>query len=281
MENNFPKTIDINPTSKCNLNCEFCWGPNETVGNELTLNQWIKIIDYFVNNGTESIILTGGEPLLYKNIIELIDYIKNKGVRVTLSTNALLLDLFKDALLLIDDIGIPIDGSNACRNSRMRSNSLSHFGKVLESLNYIKSINKNLYVTIRTVLSKENFADLFNIAYLLDKNKFKFDRWKIYQFSPFGRGSINENKYHISSEQFLKLTRTIEKRFPNIKIETSLQEDGVGRYVFINPQGAIYGVSNLSGKYTNCSNFFELNDDELKIAIKKVFFNNKNSLHGK
>jgi MoaA/NifB/PqqE/SkfB family radical SAM enzyme len=191
------------------------------------------------------------------------------------------LDLFKDILLLIDDIGVPIDGSNAHRNSHMRSNSLKHFDKVLESLNYIKSINKNLYVTVRTVLSKENFADFDNIACLLDKNKSKFDRWKIYQFSPFGRGFINKNKFNISSEQFIKLTSNIKKRYPNINIEASLQEDGVGRYVFINPQGDIYGVSNPGGGYTNCSNFFRLNDDELKIEIKKVFFSNKNSLHGK
>ena len=96
MENDFPKTIDINPTAKCNLNCEFCWGPNETTGNELLLNQWIEIIDYFVSKGTQSIILTGGEPLLYESIIELINYIKNRGVRIILSTNTLLLDLFKD-----------------------------------------------------------------------------------------------------------------------------------------------------------------------------------------
>lgn len=281
MKNYFPKTIDINPTARCNLNCEFCWGPNSTAGDELLLNQWIKIIDCFIGKGTQSIVLTGGEPLLYKNIIELINYIKSKGARITLSTNTLHLNLFKDILLIIDDIGIPLDGSNAHQNSRMRFGSLKHFNKVLESLNYIKSINKSLYVTVRTVLSKENFTDLDNIACLLNKNKSKFDRWKIYQFSPFGRGFINKDKFEISSRQFIKLTRNVKKRYPAINIEASLQKDGVGRYVFINPQGDIYGVKNDDGGYTNCSNFFRLKNDELETEIKKVFFINRNSLHGK
>jgi MoaA/NifB/PqqE/SkfB family radical SAM enzyme len=282
MKNNFPKTIDINPTAKCNLKCEFCWGPNVSIGDELSLKQWIEIIDYFADRGTKSVILTGGEPLMYKHIVALIDYLESKKLRITLSTNSILLGLFKkDILPKIDDIGIPLDGSDSLRNSRMRFGELCHFNKVLESLNYIKNENKNLSVTVRTVLSKRNLDDLSSIGKILEKNKSKFDRWKIYQFSPFGRGFENKDKFFISNNNFLKLARDIKKLYPALSIETSLWKDGIGRYLFINPQGDIYGVSDFSGKYNNCSNFFKLKKDALETEIKKIFFYKNNNKHGK
>lgn len=277
----FPLTIDINPTAKCNMSCRFCWGPNSSGKTELNLKQWFKIINFFAENGTKSVVFTGGEPLLYKNIIQLMRYAKNKNLKITLSTNTLLLkDLKNDLLKYVDDIGVPLDGCDVNSNINMRKGDPRQFISIINSLDYIKKTNKNIFLTVRTVLSKKNFKDIEKIGKILQEKYTNFDRWKIYQFSPFGRGHKNKKEFFISSEKFLKKVEKLKIRFKNIDIDTSLQKDGVGKYIFINPQGDIYGVKNLDGDYKNGVNFFSSTESEIKNSISTLFLVEKNNKHG-
>lgn len=281
MKSIFPTTIDINPTANCNMHCKFCWGPNSSGKAELDLSQWCKIIDFFADNGTKSIVFTGGEPLMYKDIIHLIKYAKNKNLRTTLSTNTLLLKSLKNNLLkYVDDIGVPLDGYNMMTNCNMREGVTTHFSSVISSLDYIKKSNKNIFLTVRTVLSKKNFKDIEKIGELLKVKHQKFDRWKIYQFAPFGKGRENKKYFFISYEKFLNIIKKLKFKFKNIDIQASSQRDGIGKYVFINPQGDIYGIKNLTGMYKNGVNFFDSTELEIKNSITGLFVSKKNTKHG-
>ena len=247
----------------------------------MNLNQWCKIIDFFAINGTKSIVVTGGEPLLFKDIMVLIKYAKDKNLKVTLSTNTLLLKSLKCHLLKhVDDIGIPLDGYDIVSNLCMRQGNLTHFSSVIDSLNYIKKTNKNNFLTVRTVLSKKNFKDIEKIGEVLESRCGEFDRWKIYQFAPFGRGGRNKKEFFISSNKFLKRIEELKIRFKNIDIQASLCKDGIGRYLFINPQGDIYGVKNSKGIYNNGVNFFNSTELEIKNSIIDLFELSKNIKHG-
>lgn len=281
MKNMFPATIDINPTASCNMNCRFCWGPNSSGRLELNLNQWCEIIDFFAAHGTKSIVFTGGEPLIFKDIIYLVKYAKNKKLRTTLSTNTLLLKSLKNNLLkYVDDIGVPLDGYDMVSNSIMRQGNSMHFSSVIDSLDYIKNNNKNIFLTVRTVLSKKNFKDIEKIGEILESKYQKFDRWKIYQFAPFGRGYKNKKEFFISSDKFLEKVKKLKIRFKSINIQVSLQEDGIGKYLFINPQGDIYGVKSSEGAYSNGVNFFNSTELEIQNSINNVFVPRKNVKHG-
>jgi len=281
MKEIFPTTIDIKPTASCNMSCRFCYSPDYLGNLELNFNQWCKIIDFFATNGTKSIIVTGGEPLLFKDIIPLIKYIKDKNLRVTLSTNTLLLKRFKNNLLkYVDDIGIPLDGYDMMSNFYMRQGSLTHFASVIDSLNYIKKNNNNIFITVRTVLSKKNFQDIEKIGEVLESRLKEFDRWKIYQFVPLGKGKKNKKEFFISSDKFLKKIEELKIRFKNINIEASLYKDGIGKYLFINPQGNIYGVKNSKEVYSYGVNFFESTEAEVKNSIMDLVVLRKNIQHG-
>src|SRR2546421_7250557 len=87
----FPRSVDINPTALCNLHCSFCWGPDHTLPDSLTAEDWEQVIRFFAHHGTTAIVFTGGEPLIRKDIGRLLEFAKILGMRVTLSTNTLLL----------------------------------------------------------------------------------------------------------------------------------------------------------------------------------------------
>ena len=97
--------LRISLTDRCNFRCSYCM-PKEIFGKgyqflpkkELLSFDEIKLLSTaFVNLGVEKLRLTGGEPLLRKNIPELIydlkklKTLKDENVEVTLTTNGFLL----------------------------------------------------------------------------------------------------------------------------------------------------------------------------------------------
>ncbi len=90
----FDNTVYISLTMSCNLNCSYCtnnvFGP---VYNFKTLpgDEWIKII----NRERKPVVLSGGEPTLYPELIKVINGI-DKGIEVKLFTNLKWSDKFLD-----------------------------------------------------------------------------------------------------------------------------------------------------------------------------------------
>lgn len=107
MVDRYGRTIDylrISVTDRCNLRCIYCM-PQEGVDNMhheeiLTLEEILRIVKVAVAIGVDKIKITGGEPLVRKGIISLIDRIKNiNGIKaVTLTTNGVLFGKYGKAL---------------------------------------------------------------------------------------------------------------------------------------------------------------------------------------
>ncbi|MFH1641600.1 MAG: radical SAM protein [Nanoarchaeota archaeon] len=110
-----PLRIEIHPTNRCNNNCVFCWVYSPLIKKNTRkggfvkheLNYWdIKtLIDKFADMGTKIVLISGGgEPLLYPNIVDLISYIKSKGLSCTLNTNFTMMN--KEIIRKLVDIGL-------------------------------------------------------------------------------------------------------------------------------------------------------------------------------
>ena len=73
-----PSIYYIHLTYKCNLSCTYCYNKDIRKNKkELALEQWKKIIDKIVPYAS-SITLTGGEVFLCQNLLNLVQYIKEK-----------------------------------------------------------------------------------------------------------------------------------------------------------------------------------------------------------
>ena len=86
--------IGLMVTRRCNLKCTYCKIKDNSPNikeKELTQGQWKRIIKKFMKNKHDHFLFTGGEPLLYDPIYELIDY-TSKYALTSLITNATLLD---------------------------------------------------------------------------------------------------------------------------------------------------------------------------------------------
>jgi radical SAM protein with 4Fe4S-binding SPASM domain len=100
------RTLHIELTSKCNERCIHCYIPNsiKDVGVNMSIESFKSLIDQFYEMGGVSVTLSGGEPLLNKNIADILYYCREKDMRISLFTNLLAID---DALIkVMKDVNI-------------------------------------------------------------------------------------------------------------------------------------------------------------------------------
>ena len=180
MKDIFNRNIDyirISITDRCNLRCVYCM-PEEGI----TLTEHEKILTYeeiirlcreFAKLGISKVKITGGEPLVRRNLKNLIKSIKDiEGIdNVTLTTNGILLEDQIDGLVKagLDAVNISIDTLD-----KEKFKSVTRVGDIDKVL---KSIDKcltyeNLTVKINCVPIKgENDKEILDIVNLAkDKN---------------------------------------------------------------------------------------------------------------
>jgi len=89
----FPVAMTFAVTYKCQCNCVHCSAGNHLKNNqkELTTQEAKKLIDDSLDMGVTIIAFTGGEPLLRKDIYELIAYVDQNKAMPIMFTNGLLL----------------------------------------------------------------------------------------------------------------------------------------------------------------------------------------------
>jgi len=205
-----PREVMIEVESRCNFNCQFCFNKNSFAkqGRDIktfTTNQVKKIIEAIAQAEVKIIRFTGGEPLLRKDIFDLMEYAKFKGLKVRLNTNGSLIDnkkIVKKLNNLISSILIPIESYNDKEESLITGYPHS----LEKKIKAIELLKKQGTMTIRagTVGTKESIRNLEKIFKLVQK--LKLDDWEVYRPIP-----IPENKFPISKRDVRILVNKLIK----------------------------------------------------------------------
>ena len=91
------RSLRVSVTDRCNLRCQYCmpeldyvWLPRESV---LTFEETATIVQTFTDLGVDRVRITGGEPLLRRNLPELVAQLASRGAirDLALTTNGVLL----------------------------------------------------------------------------------------------------------------------------------------------------------------------------------------------
>ena len=99
--------LRLSLTDKCNLRCSYCMPENICFlpnKNLMTAEEILHISNIFVNEfGINKIRITGGEPLIRKDVDQILRSLSKLPIELALTTNAVLLNKFWD---LFDEIGL-------------------------------------------------------------------------------------------------------------------------------------------------------------------------------
>ena len=163
-----PYAISWNTTYRCNLRCSHCYLDTNALTNqsvsELSTQEGYKLIDQMSElNPNLLLILTGGEPLLRKDIYDLSSYASQKGMMVVLGTNGNMIDddiakKLKESG--VTGIGISLDSVVPERHDKFRGIP----GAWDDTLNGIEACRRQgIEFQIQTTVTKENFNEIPNI----------------------------------------------------------------------------------------------------------------------
>ncbi len=102
-------------TNRCNLRCKYCFVIDEKIDKkvlsaEFTREDAFHFVDEFYSLGTRMMFLLGGEPLLHKDIGDIVEYIVRKGIVLHVVTNGTLLGEKYEAVKKAHAVCVSLDG---------------------------------------------------------------------------------------------------------------------------------------------------------------------------
>lgn len=176
-----------NLTRSCNLRCMHCYTDSEggRYPGELSTDQARSVIDDLAEFGVPALLLSGGEPLTRYDFWELVPYARERGLRLTLSTNGTLIDETTARGLKehgFTYVGISFDGIGEV-NDRFRGKA-GAFDAAMRGLRHCKAVGQR--VGLRMTLTRHNYQDLRNIFAFIEAEE--IERVCFYHLVYAGRG---------------------------------------------------------------------------------------------
>ena len=181
MKNRFPVCVVVYLTDFCSLKCKHCFLTQTNCLNKnkidyLILKDTIKTLK---NNNVFMIAFTGGDPLLYPELFNILDYTSELGMMPLLGISGI--NVTKDISKRIYKSGvrcvqIGLNGSNRDVNDFYRGHG--SFDNSMDSIKNLQDANVN--VNLSFCLDKNNLFDLKNMLDFAYKNniyKVKIEFW--------------------------------------------------------------------------------------------------------
>ena len=160
----------------CNLRCSFCdlWDNHE----QMEYHAILPILDDAVAIGTKVLVITGGEPLLHKNIVDVIRSARMRGLSVNVTTNGLLVEKYWRDLLLagVSSLSFSLDGITEVHDT-LRG-QVGAFEKTCKAIRLIKK-NTDIPCSVYFVATKTNVHQLWDVYQLTKEMGVDFDFWPV------------------------------------------------------------------------------------------------------
>ena len=243
--------IRISVTDRCNLRCIYCMPEKgiKLLEHEeiLSYDEIIRLCEIFAEIGISKIKITGGEPLVRKDLSALIRGIKSiEGINnVTLTTNGILLEEAIDDLVKagLDAVNISID----TLDEKMYK-ELTRLGSVDVVLRGLKKAltYKNLNVKINCVALKGKNDDISDIINLAKDNNVSV---RFIEMMPIGLGKDIRGYNEDELKEF------IENKFGKLTPYNKSLGNGPSHYYELeNYKGKIGFISAISHKFCESCN---------------------------
>ncbi|MEM1573961.1 MAG: radical SAM protein [Candidatus Methanomethylicaceae archaeon] len=182
-----PFQVVWNITYRCNLKCKHCYAEAGTSDYyELGTEEAKKGIKKLADWGVVILAFSGGEPLIRKDILELVKFAKDNNLYVAIATNGILLTKEKCKELKnagVEYLQISLDGAKALTHDTFRGVS-GIFDKTIEGIK--NAVNEGFFVNIATTVTNHNFLEIPEIIDLCETLGVNW--FMMYNFVPTGRG---------------------------------------------------------------------------------------------
>lgn len=231
--------LRISLTERCNLRCQYCM-PEEGVelrdrSQFMSSEEVIEMAKTFVKLGVTKIRLTGGEPLIKKDIRNVLLQLSKLPVELSLTTNAVIVDRHIETLKEagIKSLNVSLDTLDKAKFKEITRRD--QFDKVMSNIDLL--IKEGFKVKVNAVLMKDfNESEIIDF---IDWTKNKNIAFRFIEFMPFDGNEWNWDKTvsykaildkienHFGTENLEKVTDQLNDTSRNFRIKNYLGTFGI------------------------------------------------------
>lgn len=198
---------------RCNLTCKHCYSisADKDFSGELSTQEVYRVLSDLKQAGVRVLILSGGEPLLRADLLDISHRAKEMGFYVGLSSNGTLItqrNIKAIAEVDYDYVGVSIDGLRETHDVFRRMSGA--YDAALNGMRLCR--DQNIKVGMRFTLTQDNAADLPALLALMRQER--FTRFYLSHLNYAGRGNKNK-KYDVQHQ----VTREHMQRVFDVALE--------------------------------------------------------------
>lgn len=218
--------IDLHITNKCNLYCAHCvYSSCDIRMPDLSLKTIKGLVESFNNMKVKEVHVTGGEPSLNSECVDICSYLASKNFIVKIQTNGMNTSCdfaynLKNAG--VKEVLVSIDGMKKNHNN-FRKNVKS-FDSAMQTVT--NTLKVGLKTRINTVLHKDNIDDVYDLLKLT--KEIGVHQHSFFYLSPIGRG-VNYIDKLLTLKEWDQISKNIYeigatlKYLDKIKIQSAIQ----------------------------------------------------------
>ena len=278
------KTIQINLLNKCTSRCMTCrkytW-PDDHIDYDVLK----RTIEFLHKQGLTSICFSGGEPLMYYKIKELVNLCYDLGIKFSFITTAIVNpDLFKFIVSKANRLHISIDSNDP--NTYKFIRGVDGLDVVKRNIKLVSGDHKNCEIRISTTISNLNYNEFDELFDFAKENDCLINFYMVHEHDEF---FLNEDQKKVMYDKLRKISEMDTDGISNAHIITNEKESYnhvhddfdcvIPHYhCLINANGDIYPCCKLlndNGEYGDQIKYVygNINNEDLEKEFEKRFDN--------
>lgn len=204
-----PKAILLELTHRCPLQCPYCSNPTQLLKKkeELPAEDWIRVIKEAAQIPIQQLHFSGGEPLLYPDLMLLLKTASDRGLYVNLITSGI--NLSKETAADLKKAGVKhvqlsIQGPNSDYNLILSGyhKAFEHKARAAQAI-----LSENLALTINWVMCQQNIEALSEVIERV--LEWGAHRLELAMTQYHGWAFVNRDALHPTSEQITQAEQII------------------------------------------------------------------------
>ena len=263
----YPIYVEVSPVGACNHRCTFC--AVDYIGyqatNRIEVDVMMRALEDMGSNGVKSIMYAGeGEPLIHKQINEIVAKTKEVGIDVSFTTNAVAMNdrFIENSLQHTSWVKVSLNGGSAKSYAQVHQTREIDFQRVINNLKKaveFRNKNKlNCTIGVQSVLLPENADEMVNLGKII-RDEIGADYFVI---KPFSQEPSSINILYEDIDYSSMTLRANEKRLKALETEnfkvsyrsetmSNYHEDQKNRYTtcystpiymaYLMAEGSVYG----------------------------------------
>ncbi|CAO4383345.1 unnamed protein product [Caenorhabditis nigoni] len=259
--------LRISLTEKCNFRCLYCMPaegvPLKPKDKMLNNEEVLRLVRLFADHGIDKVRLTGGEPTIRKDIVQIVEGIASTpGIKdVGITTNGLVLSRFLPDLKNagLTKVNISIDSLNKQKFAKMTRRD--GFDKVWKSIELAQDYFPKVKLNV-VVIRHQNENEIVDFVNLTVNRNLDI---RFIEFMPFGGNEFKNDNFYGYREM---LNLIVEKFGEDVIRLSDSPNDTTKAYKIDGFQGQFGFISSMSDHFCNTCNRLRITaDGNLKVCL--------------